>query len=159
MESVSEIKEALSARSRTATLDELRSEGRKKVRLIRAEHVAAMVSEAVHAAIEKSGLIDPQAAERLVEKSRLEFRSILREREQEARHAHEVDEKLAASEAQLADLQARCAELSKALAGTRAELVAAREEAARQRDEALVHAGRERRDADHVRSPARQSTL
>ena len=52
MESVNEIKEALSARSRTATLDELASEGRKRVRLIRAEHVAAMISEAVHAAIE-----------------------------------------------------------------------------------------------------------
>ena len=57
MESVNEIKEALSLRSRTATLDESRSEGRKRVRLIRAEHVAQMISEAVHAAIEPLAVV------------------------------------------------------------------------------------------------------
>lgn len=105
MESVNEIKEALSARSRTATLDELRSEGRKKVRLIRAEHVAAMIAEAVHAAIEQSGLIAPEEAQKLVEKSRQEFRSILKEREQEVQRAHEVEETLATRERELNELQ------------------------------------------------------
>jgi len=135
MESVNEIKEALSARSRTATLDELRSEGKKKVRVIRAEHVAAMVTEAVHAAIEQSGLIDPKEAERLVEQSRVEFRSILREREQEAQHEHEIEEKLATSEAQLRQLEKTFAELSETLADTRAQLATVREEAARCRGE------------------------
>jgi hypothetical protein len=110
MESVNEIKEALSARSRTATLDELRNEGRKRVRLIRAEHVAAMISEAVHSAIEQSGLIAPQEAEKLVEKSRQEFRSILREREQELQRAHDNEEALAEREQQLAALRASFAE-------------------------------------------------
>jgi hypothetical protein len=110
MESVNEIKEALSARSRTATLDELRSEGRKRVRLIRAEHVAAMISEAVHSAIEQSGLIAPQEVEKLVEKSRQEFRSILREREQELQRAHDNEEALAEREEQLATLRASFAE-------------------------------------------------
>jgi hypothetical protein len=110
MESVNEIKEALSARSRTATLDELRSEGRKRVRLIRAEHVAAMISEAVHSAIEQSGLIEPAEAEKLVEKSRQEFRSILREREQEVQRAHDTEEALAEREQQLTVLRASCAE-------------------------------------------------
>jgi len=137
MESVNEIKEALSARSRTATLDELRSEGKKKVRLIRAEQVAAMVVEAVHAAIEQSGLIDPKEAERLVEKSRVEFRSILREREQEAQHAHDVEQKLATSETQLRELGARSQELSAALADTRVQLEAAGAESTRHRDEVI----------------------
>ncbi|MCA8948937.1 MAG: hypothetical protein KDE27_05505, partial [Planctomycetes bacterium] len=101
METVNEIKEHLSAKSRTATLDELRSEGRKQVRLIRAEHIAAMVSQAVHAAIEDSGLIDPTEHERLVEKSREEFKEILEERQQEARHAREVEERLAERESEL----------------------------------------------------------
>jgi DNA repair exonuclease SbcCD ATPase subunit len=129
MESVNEIKEALSARSRTATLDELRSEGRKRVRLIRAEHVAAMIAEAVHAAIEQSGLIAPEEADRLVEKSRQEFRSILREREAEAQKAHDTEEQLATREAELsqreeelAELKHRFEETAMALARTRAEL-------------------------------------
>ena len=116
MESVNEIKEALSARSRTATLDELRNEGRKRVRLIRAEHVAAMISEAVHSAIEQSGLIAPQEVEKLVEKSRQEFRSILREREQELQRAHDNEEALAEREEQLATLRASFAEREQELA-------------------------------------------
>ena len=84
MESVNEIKEALSQRSRTATLDELRGEGRKRVRLIRAEHVAQMISEAVHTAVDQSGLVSPEEVDQLVAKSRAEFKNILKEREQEA---------------------------------------------------------------------------
>lgn len=136
MESVNEIKEALSARSRTATLDELRSEGRKRVRLIRAEHVAAMISEAVHAAIEQSGLIAPEEAEKLVEKSRQEFRTILREREQEAQRAHANEESLAQREKELAErdqelaeLKHRFDELAGALASTQAACTQAQAEA------------------------------
>lgn len=106
MESVNDIKEALSARSRTATLDELRSEGRKRVRVIRAEHIAAMISEAVTAAVESSGLVAPTEVDRLVEKSRQEFRSILKEREQEVQRAHDIEETLAEREAEIADLKA-----------------------------------------------------
>ncbi|MEO6593933.1 MAG: hypothetical protein ABIP94_04185 [Planctomycetota bacterium] len=122
MESVNEIKEALSARSRTATLDELRSEGRRRVRLIRAEHIASMIAEAVHAAIEQSGLIDPQEANTLVEKSRQEFKAILREREQEVQRAHEVEETLAGRERELLELKSSLEVTSEALAQTNAEL-------------------------------------
>lgn len=125
MESVHDIKEALSARSRTATLDELANEGRKKVRLIRAEHVAAMISEAVHSAIEQSGLIEPQAAEKLVEKSRQEFRTILREREEEQQRAQANEAMLAQRERELIEVQERLAELSQALASTKQELATA----------------------------------
>ena len=134
MESVNDIKEALSARSRTATLDELASEGRKRVRLIRAEHVAAMISEAVHAAIEHSGLIAPEDVEKLVEKSRQEFRTILREREQELQRAHDNEKALEMREGELAELRRRFTALSDALTNTRRELEEARAEAEAARD-------------------------
>jgi phage-related minor tail protein len=129
MESVNEIKEALSARSRTATLDELRDEGRKRVRLIRAEHVAQMISEAVHAAIEHSGLLGQDEVDRLIEKSRQEFKNVLREREQEVQRAREVEEQLEAKEQEFSELKSRFAQLSKSLASTRVELEQARSEA------------------------------
>lgn len=134
MESVNEIKEALSARSRTATLDELASEGRKRVRLIRAEHVAAMISEAVHAAIEHSGLIAPEEVEKLVEKSRVEFRSILKEREQELQRAHDNEKALEMREGELNELRQRFAALSDALTTTRRELEEARAESEAMRE-------------------------
>lgn len=122
MESVNEIKEALSARSRTATLDQLRNEGRKRVRLIRAEHVAQMISEAVHAAIEHSGLLGQEEVDHLIEKSRKEFKNILREREQELQQSRETEEQLEQKEHELSEIKARFSELSKSLASTRAEL-------------------------------------
>ena len=121
MESVNEIKEALSLRSRTATLDELRSEGRKRVRLIRAEHVAQMISEAVHAAIEHSGLLGQEEVDVLIEKSRKEFKGILREREQELQATREVEEKLEQKEHELSEIKSRFSELGRALAATRAD--------------------------------------
>lgn len=121
MESVNDIKSALSERSRTATLDELRNEGRKRVRLIRAEHVAQMISEAVTGAIEASGLVDPGEVDRLVEKSREEFKAILREREEELRRAQENEERLEETEEQLGKLRQE-------LDVTRQELEAARQQ-------------------------------
>ena len=129
MESVKDIKEALSARSRTATLDELRSEGRKRVRVIRAEHIAAMVSEAVNAAIEQSGLVAPTEVTRLVEKSRQEFRSILKEREQEVQRAHEIEDTLAERDGQLAELQKKYEAASLALAEAESALAELRADA------------------------------
>jgi chromosome segregation ATPase len=122
MESVNEIKKALSLRSRTATLDELRGEGRKRVRLIRAEHVAQMISEAVHAAVEHSGLIPPDEVDQLVEKSRREFKNILKEREQDAKSARDIEEQFEQREHELGELRTRFSELSKALTTTRLEL-------------------------------------
>lgn len=134
MESVNEIKEALSLRSRTATLDELRNEGRKRVRLIRAEHVAQMISEAVHAAIEHSGLLGQEEVDSLIEKSRREFKNILREREQELQQSREVEEQLEQKEHELSEIKLRFTELSKALGSTRAELEETRNELEALRD-------------------------
>jgi len=129
MESVTKIKEELSARSRTATLDQLASEGRKRVRLVRAEHIAQMISEAVHSAVEQSGLLDQQEVDRLVEQSRSEFKGVLAERQQEqAAHSEltarcaEQETQLEANEEQLAALRAHCQDLTDSLARRQAEL-------------------------------------
>ena len=128
MESVNEIKEQLSARSRTATLDQLASEGRRRVRLIRAEHVAQMIREAVHAAVEGSGLLEPAQVEALVAQSRQDFQAALREREQELEGARRKEAELEASERELADLKARFSELTQKLTTARAELQQAQDE-------------------------------
>ncbi len=78
-----EVKEALSARARTTTLDELKSQGRKKVKVIRAGDIAAIVSAAVRKALESSGLISEEEVDNLVQKSREEFQSILQERKEQ----------------------------------------------------------------------------
>lgn len=106
MESVNEVKEALSARSRTATLEELASQGRKQVRLIKAEHVAAMIRAAVHSAIDQSGLIPRDEADNLVEKSREEFKAFLEERQLTMRRIKELEEQLAEREAELEQARA-----------------------------------------------------
>lgn len=128
METVHDIKEALSARSRTATLDELRSEGRQRVRVIRAEHIAAMVHDAVNSAIERSGLLPPDEVDRLVESSRQEFRTILKEREAQARQAEAVAEALEQRESELVASQRRADELAAALAAVQSELDSVRDE-------------------------------
>ena len=138
MESVNEIKEQLSARSRTATLDELANEGRKRVRLIRAEHIAQMVSEAVHAAIEESGLLGQAEVDALVEKSRAEFRTVLREREQERQVARENEAQLESSEREFESLQARYEEVTQQLALANSELQQVRDELAAERELAQV---------------------
>lgn len=112
MESVNDIKQALSARSRTATLDELRSEGRKRVRLIRAEHVQSMITEAVNSAVEQSGLISPEEVKKLVDKSQQEFRSILRDRQKEVQETNEVQEQLEERDREIAELKKRLEQLS-----------------------------------------------
>jgi hypothetical protein len=109
METVNNVKEALTARSRTATLEELRSEGRRKVRLIKAEHVAALITAAVHAAIEQSGLIPQDEADNLVAKSRQEFQSILAERAAETQHYAEIEDRLREREAEVEQLKAQLA--------------------------------------------------
>ena len=89
-----EVKDAISARARTTTLDELKSQGRKKVKVIRAGDIAAIVAAAVRKALESSGLVSEEEVENLVQKSREEFQSILRDRHDEAKQAAEVKQQL-----------------------------------------------------------------
>ena len=109
METVNDIRHALSARSRTATLEQLASEGRKRVRLIKAEHVAAMIAAAVHAAVDESGLVSKEEADKLVERSRDEFRSLMRDRQAEVQRLAEVEDLLRARDQEIAELKAQLA--------------------------------------------------
>jgi hypothetical protein len=90
MNNVTEVKEALSARSHTTTLSELASRGRKRVRVIKADDVAAMIAEAVNTAVAASNLIEPAEVEQLVARSRSEFQNLLAEREREVTKAREM---------------------------------------------------------------------
>lgn len=89
-----EVKEALSARARTTTLEELKSQGRKKVKVIRAGDIAVIVAAAVRKALESSGLVSEEEVEALVQKSREEFQSILKGRQDEAKQAQDVKQQL-----------------------------------------------------------------
>ena len=154
MESVNEIKEQLSARSRTATLDELANEGRKRVRLIRAEHIAQMVSEAVHSAIDDSGLLGREEVDALVESSQAEFRTVLREREQELQAAREHEAQREAGERELEQLQARFQEVTSELALANAELQQVRDELDAEREQARAAVEAQEGDGEAASVPA-----
>ncbi len=82
MESIAEVKQALQQRSRAATLEDLRSQGRKRVRLIHADEIASLIRSAVDEAV--AGAVDPSQVEQLVARSREEFAASLTARQQEA---------------------------------------------------------------------------
>ena len=71
--SIQQLKEQLSARSETRSIDELQSRGRKRVKVIRAEQIAAMIAEAVERTLSDSDLISKEEAEQLVTRTRAEF--------------------------------------------------------------------------------------
>ena len=83
MESIIEIKEALAARSATTTLDELKTRGKQRVKIIRPEHIAEMIQEAVQRAVESSGLVSAEKTDQLVAQSKREFLALKKEREAE----------------------------------------------------------------------------
>lgn len=114
MESPTDIKAALTTRARTATLDELRTEGKRRVRVVKADHVAAMIEESVHRAVEQSGLLPASEVEKLVERSRQEFRTLLKAREAEAERAQAMQELLDARDREVADLRRQLAAASAA---------------------------------------------
>jgi hypothetical protein len=97
MESIPEVKEALAARSTTADLDALRSEGRRRVKVVRAEQVAEMISDAVREALADPRVMTRQQAERLVEQARAKQAARIEELEAElARVQGERDAAVAA---------------------------------------------------------------
>lgn len=72
MESIPDVKEALAARSKVANLDDLRNEGRRRVKVVRAEQVAEMISDAVKAALKDPRIVTRAVADRMVEEARRE---------------------------------------------------------------------------------------
>jgi len=72
MDSIPDVKEALAARSKVANLDDLRNRGRKQVKVVRAEQVAELISEAVKGALKDPRVVSRTAAERMVGEARRE---------------------------------------------------------------------------------------
>ena len=81
MDQVDQVKKALNANSRTTTVDELKASGRTKVRVVKAEQIAAMIAEAVQRAVGGSGSLSKAEHEKLVERSRDEFKAVIKQRE------------------------------------------------------------------------------
>lgn len=111
--SVETLKEALTARSQSATLDELRSRGKRNVRVIRADDIAEMIATAVNHAVAESGLMAPDEVEALVAKSREQFRDLMQRREREVAELRAATEALDDCRAELAQAQVRITELER----------------------------------------------
>lgn len=83
MDRVDQVKQALNASSKTTTVDELKARGRTKVKVVKAEQIAAMIAEAVQRAVAGSGHLSKAEHEQLVERGREEFRAVIKQREEE----------------------------------------------------------------------------
>jgi hypothetical protein len=169
MESIRELKEALSARAETRSLEELQSGGRRRVRVIRAENIGAMIDEAVQRAVAESCLVSREEADRLVERSRQEFAAVHAERQRESeeltalrRDSDQAERRLAAFGQQVASLEEDVEQLEREREEARsraAEAEQALEAAQRQVDElqrALDEA--QRRASDLERTMQRAGT-
>lgn len=94
MDPIREVKEALAARARTTSLDDLRRQGRKSVQVIRPDQIAATVQESVEKALAGSDLLSPDDVQRLVERGQREFRGIIAEREAQIAQFHDTAREL-----------------------------------------------------------------
>lgn len=128
MESVTRIKQALAERSRTASIDDLRTEGRRQVRIVRTEQVVAMIAEAVQAAVEHSGMLTQQQVDELLRQTRGEFQEALKRRSDAASEAEELRSELLQREDALRQLRAEVLTLRQALDQTQQDLDQARSE-------------------------------
>jgi hypothetical protein len=98
---VQDLKEALAARSQTATLDELKSRGRRSVKVIRADDIAQMIEAAVSHTIAKSGMMSAEEVEQLEERSREQFQTLLERRQAEILELRQAAEELNSTRAEL----------------------------------------------------------
>ena len=102
---VQDLKDALTARSHTATLDELKSKGRRSVRVIRADDVAQMIDAAVNQAIADSGMMSSDEVEELEQKSREQFHALLERRQAEMAELRQAADELRGTKAELARMR------------------------------------------------------
>jgi len=108
MDRTAELLEALEARAREKSLEELERKGRTRVKVIRPSEIAGMIQEAVEKAVAGSGYVPPEEVERLVQEGRAEFQDLLAKREEEAARLEEA-------RAQVGGLEKRVEELEAAL--------------------------------------------
>ena len=90
MDQILQVKEALAARARETTLEELRSQGRRKVRIVRADQIATMIQEAVERTVRESGLLSQEDVDALVAKSREEFKDAYAGRQAEQQELEQL---------------------------------------------------------------------
>lgn len=137
---VRDLKEALNARSHTATLEELKSRGRRSVRVIRADDVAQMIEASVSQTIARSGMMSPQEVEELEAKSREQFQLLLERRQAEIAELRQAADDLRGAQDALAEVESQrdtAATAAQKLRGHVDELLARIDTLESQRDEAV----------------------
>jgi hypothetical protein len=125
-QNVTDLKQALNARSHTATLEELQSRGRRSVRVIRADDVAQMIEAAVGQTIARSGMMSPQEVEELEARSREQFQVLLERRQSEIGELRQAADALREAQLELVKVK-----------GDRDQALSRGEELLEQRNEAI----------------------
>ena len=100
-------KKALTEKAATKSLDDLQSEGRKRVRVISARDIAQMISTAVETALSDSDYVAPEEVQRLQEKSRQEFQDLLQARQAEHTEVESLRSRVADRDQRIAELEAQ----------------------------------------------------
>ncbi len=88
------LKHELEAHSEKTSLEKLQSQGKKRLRVIKAGAIVEMIEEAVQRALRSSDTISPEEAERLIAESRTHFRSALKSGQRAANPADASDTEL-----------------------------------------------------------------
>jgi hypothetical protein len=104
-----DVTQALTAKSQTATLDDLRKKGRSKVKVIKAGDVAAMITETVYRLLHDTEMLTDEEIDILIGRGAQEFKKVFSERQKEAKematHLVEVQQELTAAKERVAELE------------------------------------------------------
>ncbi len=111
MDQTAELLEALEARAREESLEELERKGKSRVKVIRPSEIAGMIQEAVEKAVARSGYVPPEEVERLVQEGRKEFKDLLAQREEELKRRTEEAARLQEAQEAAARLEKEVEEL------------------------------------------------
>lgn len=84
-EKLIDVRGVLERNCTTTSVDELRSQGRSRVKVINAKQISALIEEAVARTIEVRRSVSSEDSASLIEASRVEFQKLVAEREQELR--------------------------------------------------------------------------
>lgn len=105
------VREVLQNHSTSTTLQELEAKGRSKVRVINANEISRLIELAIQQAIAQSGGGEEGLAE-LVERSKIEFAELKRQRDAEIRGREEGLAQLAAAQLELSQMREKLDDLA-----------------------------------------------
>ncbi len=111
MDQTAELLEALEARAREESLEELERRGKSRVKVIRPSEIAGMIQEAVEKAVSRSGYVPPEEVDRLVQEGRKEFQDLLAQREEELKRRNEEASRLQEAQDRASRLEKEVEEL------------------------------------------------